>query len=148
MNDYWRDPATATQGVAATMAAASTVTAPFAAALAQSADSRGKPTPLIKYVIVVTGEPDTFDDAVVVYVSKGVPAVHNLALKVVAALSGDDAGMVGPSQAKVAELILKKARGRGVAVAAHDAGNLVRSEYTTGSFDNKAHGARLLSILD
>ena len=95
-------------------------------------------------------------------------------IKEFSALTGHDAWMVGPSHTDAAEQVqlienliaqgvdaicvvpfsveavepvLKKARDRGIIVVGHEASNLVNADYIIEAFDNKAYGAKLMSVL-
>ena len=90
------------------------------------------------------------------------------------ALTGNDTWMVGPSHTDAAEQVqlvenliaqgvdgicivpfsveavepvLKKARDRGIVVIAHEASNLNNADYIIEAFDNRAYGAKLMSVL-
>lgn len=88
--------------------------------------------------------------------------------------TGNDAYMVGPSQADAAaqvqmienliaqgvdaicvvpfsveavEPVLKKARDRGIVVVTHEASNIQNADFNIEAFDNKAYGAALMKVL-
>ena len=95
-------------------------------------------------------------------------------IKEFAALTGNDTWMVGPSHTDAAEQVqlvenliaqgvdgicivpfsveavepvLKKARDRGIVVVAHEASNLNNTDFIIEAFDNRAYGAKLMSVL-
>lgn len=60
---------------------------------------------------------------------------------------GVDAICVVPFSVEAVEPVLKKARDRGIVVVAHEASNLQNADFIIEAFDNKAYGAKLMSVL-
>jgi simple sugar transport system substrate-binding protein len=60
---------------------------------------------------------------------------------------GVDAICVVPFSVEAVEPVLKKARDRGIVVVGHEASNLNNADFIIEAFDNKAYGAKLMSVL-
>jgi simple sugar transport system substrate-binding protein len=60
---------------------------------------------------------------------------------------GVDAICIVPFSVEAVEPVLQKARDRGIIVVAHEASNLNNADYIIEAFDNKAYGAKLMSVL-
>jgi simple sugar transport system substrate-binding protein len=60
---------------------------------------------------------------------------------------GVDAICIVPFSVEAVEPVLQKARDRGIVVIAHEASNLNNADFIIEAFDNKAYGAKLMSVL-
>lgn len=60
---------------------------------------------------------------------------------------GVDAICIVPFSVEAVEPVLKKARDHGIVVVAQEASNLKNADYILEAFDNKAYGAKLMSVL-